>query len=228
MERFCPACGAQLADGSNFCGQCGRKMVAPAPPGIPSAATPAGVTGQTGAAPVAPPPLLPPQTAAYAAPPPQPASAGSKWVPYLILAIFLLSIAGYILYSALRESGVIGGSSSAASTSPYAGGLDSGKAPVDLRSGASDGLPADLRWLQGDGSQRWQPRCGSGSPYVIFGPTGYTTQNNYGAYTLVGNVVRLDSHTGEHRVLYITRIDNDHMTVVSSGQSMNMTRCFAS
>jgi hypothetical protein len=136
------------------------------------------------------------------------------------------------LYKLLSDLGVIGGYRSPPSSSGFTSGTDLNTSASSPQPGygtvASTASAVDPNWLRGDGHHHWQPACGPGSPYVFFGADSYMTQDNYGTYTVVGNVVRLQPHDGALRLLYITRIDDSHMDVVSNGQSMRMTSCLPS
>lgn len=78
MERYCPACGTQRADGAGFCGQCGQRFELGVPEAAPQPEPAAAALEQ------APPPLS--QQAPPAAPPKRPLTFGQK----ILLGLFLI------------------------------------------------------------------------------------------------------------------------------------------
>ena len=128
MERFCPECGTQRADGASFCGQCGHAFAATAPGSdlpdvpVPAPAPPSVVATES----VPPPPLasapsaaLRPEAGSFA-PPPAPARSAMSG-QRIILIIAGLTVFCFGLYKLLDGLGVFSGrDSGSASSSPSA------------------------------------------------------------------------------------------------------------
>ena len=145
-------------------------------------------------------------------------------IVFIILGLALFCLG---LYKLLDGLGVIGGNTSPAPVSGTASQTDLNMADSPTGPGYSTAAAVDQNWLRGDGNHRWQPACGPGVPYVFFGADSYLTQDNFGSYSLAGNVVRLQPRNGAQRVLYITRVDEDHMDVTSNGRTIRMNRCLS-
>lgn len=129
MERFCPGCGTQRADGASFCGQCGHQFATVAP-GPESPAAPASAPPLAAAPPVAAAPA-----AASAALPPAPGSASASGSSRIIFLIFGLVLIVFGLYRMLHGLGVIGGhsySSSYGNSYSYGSGSHSAGALIFL------------------------------------------------------------------------------------------------
>lgn len=77
MDRFCPACGTQRADGAGFCARCGHGFDAEGAEAAPPAARQAQAAVE-------------PPAASAPAPPKRPLTIGQKIVLGLLLAGFLL------------------------------------------------------------------------------------------------------------------------------------------
>ena len=128
MERYCPACGTQRADGVSFCSQCGHRFGSPGADGSLPPATPPSPPPSVPPAITAPPPLSEgpppaPDAGESRAPLPQQGAGGSSLSGRRILFI-LFGLALFLtgLYKVLDGLGALsgGGSSSSLASSPSA------------------------------------------------------------------------------------------------------------
>jgi len=155
MDRFCPACGAQRADGSSFCSQCGNRFEPVAPVAeAPVAPAPVAAAPPEPEAPAAaaPPPLtaapLQAGQATIAAPPPAPARGMTPGVRALVVVAALLSI-GFGVWKILDAFHVFGGRHSSYS-STYSGSSSLSPPTAGV---------IDDYWLQGTWTSESGVRC---------------------------------------------------------------------
>lgn len=173
MDRFCPACGTQRADGSSFCSQCGHRFEpAAAAAELPAAAAPpvpdSPPPGATAASvppplPEGPPPLPQPVTAAalppggqsaWAAAPPAPVpAAGTNPALKIGILVFALASIGFGIWKILDAFHVFNGHSSYSSS--YAPGYTPPASTGSSTTSLSGGAISDS-WIE----DTWTPENG--------------------------------------------------------------------
>jgi hypothetical protein len=179
MDRFCPACGTERAEGSSFCGKCGHAFD-PAAPAVDPPAAPTPEPSAPAAAAVPPPlpeatpPPVPQPAPAYApsagqpawAPPPGPPPGQTK-IPRIVFIIIGVIAIGFGVWKILDAFHVFSG----ASHSSYSGSASGTGSTVH-------GI--DELWLQGT----WTPDSGTRcATWVRFNPDHTLTDEHGNAGT---------------------------------------------
>lgn len=216
MDRFCPACGTQRADGSNFCSKCGHGFEPAAPAAaVAAAASPAPAPAPAAAAPAPPAATPAPQPAAGAPPPyagqaaPAPPPPGRAPIPRAVFIIIGLLGIGLGVWKILDAFHVFSPRHSSSST--YSGSTPAPSFPSSTSSASLSGSGIDEAWLVGTWTPASGTRCatwvrfnsdhtltdehgisGSWSLYTAGVTTGDLTMTVSGRPTVHGNASRLE------------------------------------